>query len=70
VVLNYVKDQATIFKFEKWMLYSDLKAQHRSFSLIPSDLKAHKDVKDNIYGQAASKEVFSGTMERNRNPKV
>lgn len=69
-VLNYVKDQVTIFKPKKWMLYSDLKAQHRSFSLSPADLKAHKDVKDDIYGEAASKEVFKGTMERNRNPKV
>ncbi|MEK6264315.1 MAG: hypothetical protein N2B06_06040 [Clostridium sp.] len=69
-VLNYVKDQVTIFKPKKWMLYSDLKAQHRSFSLSPADLKAHKDVKDDIYGEAASKAVFKGTMERNRNPKV
>jgi hypothetical protein len=69
-VLNYLKGQVTIFQPKKWMLYSDLKAQHRAFSVSPSDLKAHKDVKDDIYGEAASKEVFKGTMERNRNPKV
>ena len=45
-------------------------AQHRAFSVSPVDLQAHEDVKDDIYGEAASKEVFEGTMKRNRNPKV
>jgi len=69
-VLDYLKGQVTIFKPKKWMLFNDLKAQHQAFSVSPADLRAHEDVKGDIYGEAASKEVFKGTMKRNRNPKV
>ncbi|MHB8074228.1 hypothetical protein [Desulfosporosinus fructosivorans] len=44
--------------------------KHQAFSVSPADLQAHEDVLDDIYGEAASKEVFKGTMKRNRNPKV
>lgn len=69
-VLDYLKGQVTMFQPKKWLLYNDLKAQHQAFSVSKADLQAHEDVKDDIYGQEARKEVFKQTLRTARNPKV
>lgn len=69
-LLDYLKDKVSIMQPKKWVLYKDLKAQDRSFSVSGSNFQAYEDAKKDIWGEKAGKEAFKGTMKRNRNPKV
>ncbi|HZK56084.1 MAG TPA: hypothetical protein VFC84_18155 [Desulfosporosinus sp.] len=69
-LIAYLGGKVSIMQPKKWLLYKDLKAQDRSFSVSGSNFQAYEDAKKDIWGEKAGKEAFKGTMKRNRNPKV